>query len=111
MGFYAIPSAGFLTFTSAGFRTIRSTKFYRLGSVDDSDRLYEATNQRLFATLVRLVRDRAAAVDCPQEAYLKAFRVWPRWGADAPRRWAWKRHRRVAGWPPLTPSTRRPRPP
>ena len=57
---------------------------YRPGSVDDFDRLYEATNQRLFGTLVTLLRDRAAAEDCLQEAYLRAFRAWPRWRADAP---------------------------
>src|SRR5215467_7860173 len=57
---------------------------YRPGSVDDFDRLYEATNHRLFATLVTLLRDRGAAEDCVQEAYLRAFKAWPHWRADAP---------------------------
>src|SRR5215467_612714 len=57
---------------------------YRPGSVEDFDRLYEATNHRLFATLVTLLRDRDAAEDCLQEAYLRAFRAWQRWRADAP---------------------------
>ena len=57
---------------------------YRPGSVEDFDRLYEATNDRLFATLVTLLRDRAAAEDCLQEAYLRAFRAWRHWKADAP---------------------------
>ena len=57
---------------------------YRPGSLEDFNRLYEATNHRLFATLVTLLRDRHGAEDCVQEAYLRAFRAWPRWRADAP---------------------------
>ncbi len=57
---------------------------YRPGSSDDFDRLYEATYGRLFGTLVALLRDRAAAEDCVQETYLRAFRAWPRWKPDAP---------------------------
>lgn len=57
---------------------------YRLGGREDFDRLYEATYPRLFGTLVTLLRDRAAAEDCVQEAYVRAFRAWPRWKADAP---------------------------
>ena len=57
---------------------------YRPGSVEDFDRLYEATYRRLFGTLVALLRDRAAAEDCVQEAYLRAFQAWPRWRPAAP---------------------------
>lgn len=57
---------------------------YRPGSVEDFDRLYEATYDRLFATLIVLLRDRAAAEDCVQEAFLNAFKAWPRWEPDAP---------------------------
>jgi RNA polymerase sigma-70 factor (ECF subfamily) len=57
---------------------------YRPGSIEDFDRLYEATYSRLFATLVALLRDRSAAEDCVQEAYLRAFRSWSRWRPDAP---------------------------
>ena len=42
------------------------------------------TYQRIFGTLLALLRDRAAAEDCAQEAYLRAFRAWPRWQPDAP---------------------------
>ena len=56
---------------------------YRAGSVEDFDRLYEATYQRLFTTLMALLRDRGAAEDCAQEAYLRAFKAWPRWKPDA----------------------------
>jgi RNA polymerase sigma-70 factor (ECF subfamily) len=57
---------------------------YRPGSAEDFDRLYEATYPRLFATLMALLRHRAAAEDCVQEAYLRAFRAWPDWRPDAP---------------------------
>jgi RNA polymerase sigma-70 factor, ECF subfamily len=46
--------------------------------------LYEETYPRLFGTLVTILRDRAAAEDCVQEAYLRAFRAWPRWKPEAP---------------------------
>jgi RNA polymerase sigma-70 factor, ECF subfamily len=57
---------------------------YRPGSAEDFDRLYEATYQRLFGTLIALLRDRTAAEDCVQEAYLRAYQAWPRWRPDAP---------------------------
>lgn len=57
---------------------------YRAGSLEDFDRLYEATHNRLYATLATLLRNRAAAEDCVQEAYMRAFKAWPRWRADAP---------------------------
>jgi RNA polymerase sigma-70 factor (ECF subfamily) len=38
----------------------------------------------VYGTLLALLRNRAAAEDCTQEAYLRAFRAWPRWQPDAP---------------------------
>jgi RNA polymerase sigma-70 factor (ECF subfamily) len=57
---------------------------YRPGSNDDFDRLYSTTYDRVFRTLLALLRNRAAAEDCTQEAFLRAFRAWPRWRPDAP---------------------------
>jgi len=57
---------------------------YRPGSVENFDRIYEATYSRLFATLVALLHDRGAAEDCVQETYLRAFAAWPRWKPGAP---------------------------
>jgi RNA polymerase sigma-70 factor, ECF subfamily len=57
---------------------------YRPGSSPDFERLYQATYPRLLGTLVLMLRDRAAAEDCLQEAYLKAFRSWARWEPSAP---------------------------
>jgi len=57
---------------------------YQPGSLEDFNRLYEATYRRLFRTLVTLLRNRAAAEDCVQESYLRAYRAWPTWRPDAP---------------------------
>jgi RNA polymerase sigma-70 factor, ECF subfamily len=57
---------------------------YRPGEKEDFDRLYRATYQRIFATLMTILRNPAAAEDATQEAYLRAFRAWKRWKQDAP---------------------------
>jgi len=57
---------------------------YRPGSKADFDRLYRNTYQRIFATLMIILRDRAAAEDATQEAYLRAFKGWSHWKQDAP---------------------------
>lgn len=54
------------------------------GSRDDFDRLYRTAYPRIYATLRSLLRDPAAAEDCAQEAFSKAFRAWPSWKQDAP---------------------------
>src|SRR5215467_4583890 len=62
----------------------REAQHYRPGNREDFDRLYAATYQRLFGTVLALLRDRAAAEDCIQEAYLRAFRAWSSWTPNAP---------------------------
>lgn len=57
---------------------------YRPGVKEDFDRLYRATYQRMFATLMLILRNSAAAEDATQEAYLRAFAAWSRWKQDAP---------------------------
>lgn len=57
---------------------------YRPGSAEDFDRLYVATYRRLLSVLIAVLRDRAAAEDCAQETYLRAFQAWSRWRPDAP---------------------------
>lgn len=57
---------------------------FRPGSSEDFDRLYEMTYGRLVATLNSVLRDRAAAEDCVQDAYVRAFKAWPGWKANAP---------------------------
>ena len=50
----------------------------------DFDRLYQATYPRIFRTLASMLGDAAAAEDCTQDAFLKAFRAWRTWRQDAP---------------------------
>jgi RNA polymerase sigma factor (sigma-70 family) len=57
---------------------------YRPGNKHDFDQLYRQTYLRIFATLVMILKDRAAAEDATQEAYLRAFRAWTGWKQDAP---------------------------
>jgi RNA polymerase sigma-70 factor, ECF subfamily len=57
---------------------------YHAGVKEDFDRLYRATYQRIFATLMMVLRNPAAAEDATQEAYVRAFRAWGRWKQDAP---------------------------
>ena len=57
---------------------------YRPGSKADFDRLYQETYPRIFRTLATMLGELAGAEDCAQDAFLKAFRAWPKWKADAP---------------------------
>jgi len=57
---------------------------YRPGVKEDFDRLYRATYQRVFASLVLILRDRTAAEDAAQEGYMRAFKAWKSWKQEAP---------------------------
>lgn len=57
---------------------------YRPGNREDFDRLYGATYQRIFRTLLAMLGDRNAAEDCTQDAYLQAYKAWAGWKQDAP---------------------------
>ncbi len=57
---------------------------YRPGDRDDFDRLYRNSYGRLLGTLTGVLGDRAAAEDCVQEAFVRAFRAWSGWRPDAP---------------------------
>ena len=61
-----------------------SERRYRPGVKEDFDNLYKATYQRVFAALVVILRNPAAAEDATQEAYLRAFRAWKHWKQQAP---------------------------
>ena len=55
------------------------------GSSEDFDLLYRHTFDRIRHTcLVVLGGDPAAAEDCAQDTYVRAYRAWPRWRPDAP---------------------------
>ena len=57
---------------------------YRPGNRDDFDRLYRETYSRVRYMLLGMLRDDAAAEDCAQDAFVKAFRAWSTYRGDAP---------------------------
>src|SRR5881409_1569606 len=61
-----------------------SADTYQPGSKDDFDRLYQTACPRVFRTLSAILADPEAAEDCTQDAFVQAFRAWPRWRPDAP---------------------------
>jgi RNA polymerase sigma-70 factor (ECF subfamily) len=56
----------------------------RPGSREDFDRLYLETHPRLVRTLTAVLGDAATAEDCVQEAFVRAWKAWPRWRPEAP---------------------------
>jgi RNA polymerase sigma factor (sigma-70 family) len=55
------------------------------GSAEDFDLLYRLTFERVRHTcLVVLGGDPEAAEDCAQDAFVRAYRAWPRWRPEAP---------------------------
>lgn len=60
----------------------------RPGNRDDFERLYRENYPRLLRTLYAITGDAAAAEDCVQEAFVKAWRAWPRFRPErAPEGW------------------------
>jgi RNA polymerase sigma-70 factor (ECF subfamily) len=57
---------------------------YQPGSPEDFDRLYRDSYGRILRTLIGILRDRPAAEECAQEAFVRAYQAWPRWRPDAP---------------------------
>jgi RNA polymerase sigma-70 factor (ECF subfamily) len=57
---------------------------YEPGSVADFDRLYRSSYRRVLYTVYGVLGDRAAAEDCVQDAFVRAFKAWSRWTPDAP---------------------------
>ena len=52
---------------------------YKPGHRDDFDRLYRTCYPRLLRTIYAITGDAASAEDCVQEAFLRAFKAWPRY--------------------------------
>lgn len=57
---------------------------YRAGNQSDFERLYEASYGKILGTLTAMLGDRAAAEDCAQDAFERAFRKWDTWQPIAP---------------------------
>jgi RNA polymerase sigma-70 factor, ECF subfamily len=63
---------------------VESAPEYRPGSEEDFERLYRNSYRRILGTLITMLRDRAAAEDCTQDAFERAFKAWKSWRPDAP---------------------------
>lgn len=83
-----------------------SMENYQPGSKADFDRLYQASYPRVFRTVLAIVGEPAAAEDCVQDAFVRAFKAWPAFKGDAPpEAWlhriavnvalSWRRHARL----------------
>lgn len=57
---------------------------YRPGNRDDFDRLYRNTYSRLLRILYAITGEAAAAEDCVQEAFVRAFAAWSRYRPEKP---------------------------
>ncbi|HEY8760043.1 MAG TPA: sigma-70 family RNA polymerase sigma factor [Candidatus Dormibacteraeota bacterium] len=57
---------------------------YEPGSVADFDQLYRRSYRRVLFTVFGILGDHAAAEDCTQDAFAKAFKAWGDWKPDAP---------------------------
>jgi RNA polymerase sigma-70 factor (ECF subfamily) len=63
---------------------VHAAPAYQPGSLEDFDRLYRDSYARVLRMLVGVLRDRPAAEECVQDAFVKAFKAWPKWRPDAP---------------------------
>src|SRR3981081_3171814 len=57
---------------------------YRPGNEADFQRLYETSYGKILGTLTAMLGDRAAAEDCAQDAFERAYRKWSTWQPIAP---------------------------
>lgn len=57
---------------------------YQAGNEADFERLYNASYGKILGTLTAMLGDRAAAEDCVQDAFERAYKKWPTWQPIAP---------------------------
>jgi RNA polymerase sigma-70 factor, ECF subfamily len=57
---------------------------YEPGSEADFERLYRNTYRQILGTLITVLGDRAAAEDCAQDTFERAYKSWASWRPDAP---------------------------
>ncbi len=67
---------------TAGGGAFEST--YQAGNEADFERLYQASYGKVVGTLTAMLGDRAAAEDCTQDAFERAYKKWPTWQPIAP---------------------------
>ncbi|MHB8611951.1 MAG: RNA polymerase sigma factor [Candidatus Dormibacteraceae bacterium] len=63
---------------------VRTTPSYQAGNEADFERLYQASYGKILGTVTAMLGDRAAAEDCVQDAFERAYKKWPTWEPIAP---------------------------
>src|SRR4029077_9796511 len=61
-----------------------SPKKYTPGNEADFERLYQTSYGKILGTLTAMLGDRAAAEDCAQDAFERAYKKWSTWQPVAP---------------------------
>ena len=61
-----------------------AAKQYQPGNEADFERLYQTSYGRILGTLTAMLGDRAAAEDCCQDAFERAYKKWDTWQPIAP---------------------------
>jgi RNA polymerase sigma-70 factor (ECF subfamily) len=61
-----------------------ATPTYQPGNEADFERLYQASYGKILGTITAMLGDRAAAEDCVQDAFERAYKKWPTWQPLAP---------------------------
>src|SRR5712691_5017079 len=57
---------------------------YEAGNEEDFEHLYQTSYGKILGTLTAMLGDRAAAEDCAQDAFERAYRKWDTWKPIAP---------------------------
>ncbi|HEV2413399.1 MAG TPA: RNA polymerase sigma factor [Candidatus Dormibacteraeota bacterium] len=60
------------------------TPTYEAGNEADFERLYQTSYGKILGTLTAMLGDRAAAEDCAQDAFERAYKKWATWQPIAP---------------------------
>ena len=69
---------------SAGTEVRAPASSYEAGNEADFERLYQASYGKILGTLTAMLGDRAAAEDCAQDAFERAYKKWATWQPIAP---------------------------
>lgn len=78
------PRGGYTNISSPSSASDAEVETYEPGSEADFERLYRNTYRRILGTLITLLGDRAAAEDCVQDTFERAYKGWSSWRPDAP---------------------------
>jgi RNA polymerase sigma-70 factor, ECF subfamily len=63
---------------------LRATPTYQAGNEADFERLYQTSYGKILGTVTAMLGDRAAAEDCVQDAFERAYKKWATWEPLAP---------------------------